>query len=448
MGTIGAMSRSLPLVLSFACLLLSACDGKPPSADTIVLVSIDTLRPDRLGCYGATRPTSPRLDALCEDSVVFDQAVAAAPSTLPSHATMLSGLSPPRHGASMARRRGLPAAVETLAERLAAAGFRTASFNDGGQVDARWGLDQGFEVYRSFTSDRLAPVVEAGLAWLDGVRAEDPAAPAFLFLHTYQVHHPYTPHERDLAAIGAAPYDGWLGSSVGYRELRRINRHRLLVAPADLAFIDDAYDAEIHAMDRALGRLIDGLAARGLDDRLALVVTSDHGEEMGEHGSWGWHSHTLYDELLRVPLIIRRPAARSAGERVAYQARGVDLTPTLLALAGLPAATGLDGHDLLALADGGEPAVTRFAFAQLDGGESRALRTRRWKLYDGALYDLRTDPAERYDFAGSRPGVTAALSGRLERLRAESALAGPEGDAPVHLDAEAEARLRALGYLR
>jgi arylsulfatase A-like enzyme len=441
-------SRRL-LVLAVAAISLSSCGGgQPPPAETLVLVSIDTLRPDRLGCYGGERPTSPRLDALCEEAVVFEQAVAAAPSTLPSHATMLTGLSPLRHGASFAARRALPDSVETVAERLAAAGFRTASFNDGGQVDGRWGLAQGFEVYRSFDGDRLTPVVDAGLEWLDQVRAADPGAPAFLFLHTYQVHHPYTPPEKDLAALEAEPYDGWLGRSVGYRELRRINRNRLLVAPADLAFIDDAYDAEIRGMDRALGRLIDGLAERGLGRRLALVVTSDHGEEMGEHGAWGWHSHTLYDELLRVPLVVRRPGRRSAGERVAYQARGVDLAPTLLALAGVAPPPGLDGTDLLALVDGGEPGGTRFAFAQLDNGTARALRTRRWKLYDGSLYDLVTDPAERHDVTFQHPDVAVSLERRLERWVEEARAAEAAGEVPVDLDPEAVERLKALGYLQ
>ncbi|HEX2162457.1 MAG TPA: sulfatase [Thermoanaerobaculia bacterium] len=437
--------RSAGLVAGAA--LLAACGGPPPAADTLVLVSIDTLRPDRLGCYGGSRPTSPRLDALCAESVVFEQAIAAAPSTLPSHATLLTGLSPLRHGASMSRRRALPAEIETVAERLAAAGFRTASFNDGGQVDARWGLDQGFEVYRSFESDLLAPIVDAGLAWLDEVRAADPDGRVFLFLHTYQVHHPYRPRARDLAALGAAPYDGALGPTVGYRELLRINRQRLLPAPEDLAFIDDAYDAEIRDMDRALGRLLDGLAERGLGRRLALVFTSDHGEEMGEHGWWGWHSHTLYDELLRVPLVVRRPGGRSGGTRIAYQARGVDVAPTLLALAGLEAPPGLDGTDLLALVEGGEPAATRFAVAEIDGGAARALRSRRWKLYGDDLYDLVADPAERYDVAGRRPDVAGALADRLARAVAESREAAP-GEAPVTLDPEAVERLRALGYLQ
>lgn len=442
-------SRRLLVLAVAAAVSLSSCGGEePPAAQTVVLVSIDTLRPDRLGCYGNRRPTSPRLDALCEEAVVFEHAVAAAPSTLPSHATMLTGLSPLRHGASFDARRALPDAVETVAERLAAAGFRTASFNDGGQVDGRWGLSQGFEVYRSFDGDRLAPVVDAGLAWLDQVRAADPDAPAFLFLHTYQVHHPYTPPESDLAAIGAEPYDGWLGRTVGYRELRRINRHRLLIDPADLAFIDDAYDAEIRGMDRALGRLIDGLAERGLGRRLALVVTSDHGEEMGEHGDWGWHSHTLYDELLRVPLVVRRPGGRSAGERVTHQARGVDLAPTLLALAGVAPPPGLDGTDLLALVDGGDPTATRFAFAQLDNGTARALRTRRWKLYDGSLYDLVTDPGERHDVTFQHPDVAGALERRLERWTEAARAVEGAGEAPVDLDAEAVERLRALGYLR
>lgn len=435
------------LVSGLALALLGGCSDEPEAlVENVLLISIDTLRRDHLGCYGYDRPTSPNLDTLCAEAAVFDQAISHAPSTLLSHASMLTSLLPHRHGASFGARLPLPQDVVTLAEVLKERGFRTASFNDGAQLAHRWDLHQGFDVWKANQEghDTFDRVVRQGLRWLDETPRTE--APFFLFLHTYEVHHPYTPAAQDLQRVGAAPYDGWLGDAVEVQELKRINRRRATADEADLAFIQAAYDAEIRSMDRALGQLLDGLRERSLLESTLVVFTSDHGEEFGEHGRVGWHSHTLYDELLRVPLVIRFPERRWAGRTIQRQVRLIDLAPTVVESVGAVAPREWQGVSLLELLRSGE-VPPLLAVSKMDGPadvEIYSLRTGRWKLYDDRLFDLKLDPGERLDSATGNWDLVAALQDHLETLTAggrESA------GAPVELDAETRQRLEALGYL-
>lgn len=444
--------RGLPrvAVLALVAVVLLACGPSPGDRPDILLISIDTLRPDHLGCFGAEPSPTPALDDLCREALVFEQAIAQAPSTLPSHASMFTSLVPQHHGASFAAQRPLADGHVTLAEVLAEAGYRTAAFHDGGQIAGVWGLGQGFEVYEELGLDRFEAVIERGLAWLDGLGADEPF---FLFLHTYEVHAPYTPTEADLAAIeemrGGEPYEGWLGGTVGIRELRRLNRDLDSTAPADRRHVRAAYDAEILSMDRALGELIAGLRARGLWDDTVVVFTSDHGEEMGEHGQIGRHSHTLYDELLRVPLVWKPAGETVPGRRVRPMVRSVDIAPTLLDTAGVTAPDAFTGRSLLPLVAGRDGAPP-WAVAQLDAAgptPPEALRGPRWKLFDTRLYDLQRDPGESRNVAGRHPEIVRELSAALERLTAADPDApGAEADR-IDLDAETRERLEALGYL-
>jgi arylsulfatase A-like enzyme len=428
--------------------LVGGCRGAEPLAENVVLISIDTLRRDHLGCYGSERETSPHLDALCRRAVVFEQAISHAPSTLMSHASLLTSLTPPRHGASFARRRALAEEIVTLAEVLRERGFRTASFNDGGQLAQRWGLAQGFELYhvRGRGRVRFGDIVANAFDWLDA--AEGPGgAPFFLFLHSYQVHHPYTPEPEDLARFAPSGYDGWLGDAVEIRELRWINDGVVEATPADRAFVAAAYDAEILDADRALGRLLAGLRERRLLDRTLVVFTSDHGEELGEHGRLGWHSNTLYDEVLRVPLVVAVPGGRWAGERVARQVRLIDVAPTVLAAVGIEPPAAWQGTSLLEILRG-ERVPPLLALSQRDTGQGRpvvaALRTGRWKWYDGRLHDLVADPAERHDYSHLEPELARALEASVAKLLRAGPLASGE---EVELDRETAERLKALGYL-
>jgi arylsulfatase A-like enzyme len=425
--------------------------SSPPAPETprpsgILLVSIDTLRPDRLSTYGHERLTSPNLDRFAQDAIRFDAAFTHAPSTLPAHASLFTSLLPQHHGASFARRTPLAPGIPTLTESLSRSGYRTLALCGGGQLDPEFGLDRGFDAYDSVigheTFDR---VVARALRWLD--RREDDT-PFFWFLHTYEVHHPYTPSPGLVAEVApAARRPSHLPAAISVRLLRRINSGSIDLQPGDARYIRATYDAEIRSMDRALGRLLQGLRIRGLYDDLLIVFTSDHGEEFGEHGSMGWHSHTLYDELLRVPLLIKAPGNRAGGRVVDEQVRLLDVAPTILELAGVPIPASFSGLSL-APAFAGDSLRSQPVVAWLDNdhAEITALRGPRWKLYDGRLFDLREDPAETRRLEASHPDLQAAMERRLERRigrRAQPRNASDE----VALDPDAERRLEALGYL-
>ena len=419
----------------------------------MILVSVDSLRPDHLGCYGYRRPTSPHVDAFRRDAVLFRQAIAQAPSTLSSHASLFTSLIPPHHTASIANNLALPAELVTLAEVLRDHGYATASFNGGMELDAAWGLDQGFDTYvsvkpRAATAeslvdpkDRFAYAAGLAEAWIE----RNQGRPFFLFLHTYEVHDPYTPDAADIAPFRGS-YAGRLPDHITVEVLRQINDRKLAVDDRDRQHIVDAYDGEVRSMDRAFGSFVAFLKTKRLYDSSVVVFTSDHGEEFGEHGRIGRHSHSLFDELLRVPLLVKLPSARLAGTAVEVQARGIDVAPTILGVLGLAPPAQFEGRDLLER-DGASSEVRGDALSSRDVVEpnvSVALRTAEWKLYDDRLYNLARDRSESEDVSRRNSDVARRLRERLKALVA----GGPSPQRrPATPDDELLERLRSLGYL-
>jgi arylsulfatase A-like enzyme len=406
------------LALGLAALL--ACGrGEPEPPLRFVLVTIDTLRADHLGCYGAAGVETPTLDRLATEAVRFETAISPAPLTLPSHASLLTGLEPPRHGIHNNAHFRLPAdGPATLAERFRDGGFATAAFVGSFVLDRRFGLTRGFDVYddQMALSDTrsLAPperradaVVDAASAWLA-------SAPErfLLWVHFYDPHADYAPPP-----------------------------------PFDARFRHDPYTGEIAFADAQLGRLLAALATRFPDGRTALVVTSDHGESRGEHGEQT-HAYTVYDATQRVPLLLRAPGVAPGVH--AGLVRLVDVAPTLLELAGLPALPGAGESLLSALSPGSAP---RSAFVEtfaprmdLDWSPLFGLRTAERKYIRAPrpeLYDLASDPRELRDLSAERPDEVAALDRELE-----ARLAGAPPIVPnLSLDAGDRARLEALGYV-
>lgn len=411
-------------------------------APNLILISIDTLRADHLGCYGYERPTTPTLDSLCEDAVVFSEAIAHAPSTLHSHASIFTSLIPHHHGAGWGDKTKLAPEAVTLAEVLQSAGVATAAFTGGGQMDRIFGLDQGFDSYEQPGASRFYGIVERASQWLD----ERDERPFFLFLHSYETHHPYEPQERFLALL-ETDYDGDLPDHISVDFLKKLNRKEVSLAPGDLEHIINAYDAEIRSMDEGLKHLLAYLRDNGLYDNTMIVFTSDHGEEFGEHGRVGWHSHSLYDELLEIPLIVKFPDQANAGTRVAAQVGSIDIAPTVLATLGLAAPDTFEGTDLNAAASGAEFA-SRTVISRIDrplGKDIDSIRLPEWKLYRGQLFDLEADPEEIWDTALNKPKLVAELLAEKEAfVKSRSPYLGEQ----VVPEGKTLEELKALGYLQ
>jgi len=408
----------------------------------VILISIDTLRASHLGCYGYGKPTSPHLDRFREGAVLFREAISTAPSTLTAHASLMTSLVSRQHGASFDLHRALAPSFLTLAGIFRRHGYRTVSFNDGGEIAAELGIGNGFDLYRSSRpTDRyhFADVVDQATGWM----AANPPGPLFLFLHTYEVHHPYTPDRRFLDLM-EPPYHGPLpAGETDMATLVAIKEGRLRTGPRDRSHVVATYDGEVRSMDEAFGRLVAFLRRRGRYDAALIVFTADHGEEFDEHGTLGWHAHTLYDELLRVPLLVKYPYEEHGGETVASQVRIIDVAPTLVAALGWPMPEQFRGADLTPLVLG-RAAAPRFAVSRFDSLPTAAIRTGSWKLIGDRLFDLRSDPGETRDVAAEHPEIVAFLRRRLAALEAERpAAAGPR----VELSAEERDRLRSLGYL-
>ncbi len=433
-----------PLLLAGAACAAPSSPGEDRDRPNVVLVSIDTLRPDHLGCYGYDKPTSPSIDAFCAQAAVFTQAIAQAPSTLPSHASLLTSLLPQHHTASWEAGRPLPEEALTLTEVLRDAGYTTAAFTGGGQIDRVFGLAQGFASYEQPDQMRFAATVRTAEAWL----REHTTEPFFLFLHSYEPHHPYEAAPAYLAAIETAPYDGPLPDVISVDLLRQINAGELAIDDADVAHIAAAYDAEIRSVDDGFAALVQALRGLGLWDRTLLVFTSDHGEELGERGKVGWHSHTLYDEQLRVPLILKFPRDAFAGVRVERQVRSLDVAPTVLAALDIRPPRQFTGVDLTPLLRGEElaPLVAVSKRDRAKREDLTSVRTEEWKLLPGrpGLFHVASDPGEQWAILD--PRVEAELQAALAvELEAREPL--PPAGEVVPPGATLE-QLKALGYIQ
>ena len=335
---------------------------------SVVLISVDTLRADRLSLYGHDVNTSPRIDVWARRAgVTFETTIASAPWTLPSHVSLLTGLDTLRHGVN--HESPMPADVSTLADVLNDAGYATRAITDGGYMHPRYGLAQGFDEYhyrdprwfkaKTLQKDGLALSIDGALRFLE----ENADRPVFLFLHTYDVHGPYRDRSVTDGASSAdsgaphvtverLPLDESASFIPQYRP-RWQSSNGILGEPlteAELRSLPALYDDGIASVDHQLGRLFDYLRVSGLERDTIVVLTSDHGEMLGEGGSFG-HNY-LFDENLQVPLIVAYPGA-VPGARVPSQVRSIDIRPTILDLAGVDPLTGIDGTSLTALINGG-----------------------------------------------------------------------------------------------
>ncbi len=420
---------------------LAACFGcAEPPRPNILLYVVDTLRADRLGCYGDEHAATPRIDAFAEEALLFENAFAPSSWTRSSMASLFTGLYPTRH-LTEDRSDRLPDSVTTLAEELRAAGYATAFVPSNPNVSSVFGFDQGFETLIELygrreaghvKSDELvtpaSEVTERAIEWL-----ESAPRPFFLASLSIDPHAPYRSPPVGPPGELQSPTAGRLG------------RQDLL----------PLYRGEIAANDEAFGALIEHLRERGELDSTLVVFTSDHGEEFWEHGGYG-HGRSLYDEVLRVPLLLRWPESpRLAAGRESRSARLVDVVPTLLDLLEIEPAEALDGRSLLAPGDE-EPPV--FARLRLDGHALVAVREGGWKWIaherasrgPGLLYRVSSGGFDQRVYSIEADAEARAAETRLRQRLAELAI---DGDATVEqvgdegLPDEVRRSLKALGYI-
>lgn len=404
------------LLLLLLALVAVSCRGPSPAPDParhVLLITIDTLRADHLGAYGAPAARTPALDGLARDGTRFARAWAAAPITLPSHASLLTGRYPPAHGA---RHNGLAmdAAVPTLATTLKEAGFATAAYVSAFPLDHRFGLARGFDVYddelpraadgKPLNERRGAETVDRAIAWLGGVGDRR----VFLWVHLFEPHAPYG-------------------------------------VPGRGASVESRYADEVAAADHEVGRLLAALGDRA--PGTLVVATADHGEAFGEHGETG-HSLFIYDTTLRVPLLLRGPGV-PAGLDVPQDISLVDVSATISALAGVPGLEA-EGRSLVPALTG-QPVEPRPIYAEsfapwFDFGWAslRSVRDNGWKFIAAPrpeLYDTGRDPGEATNLAGGEPDRRANLDGLVTRW------SGPEPGVAPAPPTDVAARLGALGYV-
>ena len=462
-GRVSRFLRGLMLISALSALTVAAAEPAPAAKYNLLVISIDTLRADHLKCYGYKRNTSPHLDQLAKEGVLFENLTAAASWTVPSHMSMFTALYPSAHGVQTISNY-LGEGVPTLAQCLAQRGYVTAAFVTAAAMDHHFGFDRGFQLYDDFTVSRKWNVLGAGRTdpvitdlatqWLKEHSREN----FFLFLHYWDCHYDYTP---------PAPFDrkfdpNYKGKESGRDIFRRARAVPVFdktgladmahISVMDLAHMVALYDGGIAYTDEHVGKVLQLLEDLRLSEKTLVIVLSDHGEGFLEHGKLA-HGNSLYEELLDVPLIMRLPGVIPAGKRVAGNVSHVDLMPTALGLLHLAGPSQIQGIDLSPAILSDKPVPERLIYSE-QAAFSLNLRAVRWghrKLLGtpGTLAG-----AQLEELAGGREKVIAGAD--LKKDCPEAALRafteGPPSIAKANAgkanqpDADLVRRLKSLGY--
>lgn len=429
---------------------------RPTPRPNVVVFLIDTLRADHLGCYGYPKPTSPHIDAFAKEATLFVNPVAQSSWTRASVASIFTGLGPFEHGTN-GRDDALSEEAVTIAELLRDGGYDTLGLTTNGNVAPAAGFGQGFRRYELIgwaaqgTPNASIDLNQQASEWLAHRTGE---RPLFLYLHTIAPHGPYTPPPPYREQFAPHVTDPNIGSGKMLKDLFTFRIPNAISLRDDLIAL---YDAEIASDDARFGALVAELKRLDLYDSAMIILVSDHGEEFADHGWWE-HGKTLYQEQLRVPLIVKFPHGHGAGRRIAPIAQHIDLLPTILGQAGLTVPASLAGRNLAGLltdSDGGP--VSARSYLNLDGNEIDSVVQGGWKLVhhheqahrgrrpEKELFDLSRDPGEQRNLAGDDPVrvgyfetlLRVANTGETERMRPQRAV----------LSESVKEQLRALGYL-
>ncbi len=467
MAALAAVTAAWPLAVPAA----GAAAAEPPAAprpSAIILVTVDTLRADRVSFDGYRLPTTPFLDRLAREGVTFERSYATSSWTPPTMASIFTGVPPMTHGvvsgeiidARAVRQPVLPESLSTIAELVGSLGFRTLGVASNRHLALDLGFGQGFDRYFDPPSFIGATVVnvqvrkllaaEFGPDWARSWRSR----PLFLWLHYFDPHDPYIPYDPWMAqhAPGIDVHDPLSPARLVMADLKQsFPRPDAALAEA----IRPLYDSEIRRTDQLLSDLWGELKP---DDNVLFIFTADHGEEMVDHGNLG-HSHSLYDELVRVPLLFWWPRGLPAGVRIGQPVSALDILPTILDLLGQGAPASLAGRSLAALwrsaPEGSAGAEKRPVFLELEPPKPF-----RWAVVDGdrklivdpatpaapELYDLKNDPGEKVNLAAREPEEVERLRAEL-RAWARKNPRAPDQRTRDRVDDELRKQLEALGYL-
>ncbi|MFH1279219.1 MAG: sulfatase [Candidatus Eisenbacteria bacterium] len=429
--------------------------GAHPGGPSVILVSLDTLRADFLGCYGCPLRTSPAIDAFASECVLFENAHSQSPSTLPSHASFLTSLYPSVNKATMLGMR-LPKRRVLAMEIVREAGYRTAGIVDATFLTDRYGLEQGYDHFTDW-GRRAENIVPRAIRWLRK-HGEDPF---FLFVHIYDIHSPYARLSEYQEMFLEEEYVGEVRPTGRYLSRYRLMKARgedpgFEIEEADAMYLRALYAGGIRYTDDLLGPFLEFVRTEGIGDRTVVILTADHGEEFMEHGSV-LHGN-LYRTVTHVPLLLRLPGAEWAGTRIAIPVGLIDLLPTIVDLTGARAPAPLSGESLCPLIMGETGTFRPFVFSEFeDIGYQMAVLDAEHHLvahYGEArseLFSYRDDPLELHDLIAEKGRVADSLWYQLSRWRREMAAdIGEEfrlrGDA-VDPDERLLEELRELGYI-
>lgn len=403
-GDVGAgrVAFSTPAIL----LKPTKLDKPKKTAKNVVLLVIDTLRAQSLKVYDSkSRVKTPVLDQIASEGTVFEACQAPENWTKPSTASLLTGLFPATHGAKTDGAM-LPKGATMLSEALKEGGFTTGSFIANGYVSDKFGFNQGWDYYTNYirekkTTDAENVFKEAG-DWIEQHKGER----FFAYVHTIDPHVPYDPPEQFLSMYRTTPYTGQVAPRKTPEQLADAKRSppRVTFNAADKQYLRDLYDGEISYHDHYLGLFVERLKKLGVYDDTIFVITADHGEEFDEHGSWG-HGHSVYQELLWIPYIVRFPGVVPAGKRIPQAVSSMSVFPTVMEAVGMPLPSQLEDRSLLGFVRGGEPPPVPVAFSDfLD--DRRVIRAGRWKLIlrglNETFFDLESDPSEKKELDGAK----------------------------------------------
>lgn len=460
------MTRHHPLrpALLVLLVLAPACGGAPPpGASTpagsarrtpnVVIITVDTLRADRVGAYGSESAATPSIDRLAARGVRFERAYAPFPKTNPSLCSLMTGRYPSAHGV---RRNGahLPETELTMAELLDAAGYETVAFISNHVMHSRYGLAQGFRIYNEDLPDPIptrdsmertaGSLVDAVLGWARGPERGG-GAPLLLWVHFIDPHGPYTPPAFSWPGAGDPEEARSLPVSATNDGLDVIPAYQALPGVSASGEYIARYDAEVEHMDRELGRLLEGLESAGILPGAYVIFAADHGESLGDHGRWFQHGSSLYDPQIRIPMLVSGPGIEPGVRQATVSS--IDILPSLLDLLGLQVYGGIQGISLRrTLEERGTEPDERIIHAELERNYAAIRSTEKliWDSRGGGmeLYALDRDPGESTDLSaagGVSRAVLAAAAGKFARENTR--------DVPSDESEETLEVLRSLGYV-